>query len=345
MQICDFRSDTVTKPTEEMYKAMMSAKLGDDGLGDDPTVNELEEMSAKMFGMERALFMPSGTMANQVAVRVQTSPGDEVILEENGHTFNYEVGGLGWNSGVQARSILGDRGLMSIEDIKDRVRDGSRYNPETALIIIENTHNFAGGRILPLDYMKDLYDMAKDMGVKVHLDGARIFNASVATDIPVDEYAKCADSLMFCLSKGLSCPIGSIILGSDEFIEKSIRVRQSFGGSMRQVGILASCGIVALNEMVERLSEDHRNARLLARGLEKLDRIEIDADGVQTNIVIFRLGNGNITAEEVVGSCGERGVLFFNLDEQMCRMVTHRGISDDDVRKALLVIEDIFSKI
>jgi threonine aldolase len=343
MDYKDFRSDTVTKPTKSMYDAIVSAELGDDGLGDDPTVKELENRFAGILGKEDAIFVPSGTMANQVAMRIWTQPGDEVILEERSHTLIYEVGGLGLNCGVQTRPIEGTAGIMDIDEIKGRISKKTRYNPGTSLISIENTHNLSGGRILPLEYMKEVFEVAEINGIEVHLDGARVFNACVETDIDASEYAQYSHSVMVCLSKGLSCPVGSILAGDGEFIEKAVRVRQAFGGAMRQSGILAVCGLVALDEMIDRLKEDNNNAKNIADGLSEIDGIDINPEDVETNIVIFKISKENITADKIIRYMKGKGFLFLALDLKKCRIVTHKDVNYDDGIELVKEIGEIFS--
>jgi len=333
----DFRSDTVTRPTKEMLTAMSNAKVGDDVLGDDPTVLSLEELSKEVTGKPAALFVCSGTMANQIAIRVQTKPGDEIILESDSHIFRYEVGGASWNSSVQTMLIAGDYGCMPIDSIEASIRADDIHDPLTSLICLENTHNNSGGVVIPLDYIKRVRSLAAKRQIKLHLDGARIFNATVASGVPVKEYAKYFDSLMFCLSKGLCSPIGSVLAGSSEFISKARRVRKVMGGGWRQAGYLAACGIISIQKMSKRLGEDHEKASFFAEAVSNLEEYEIDLKTVQTNMVYLRLRKGS--PFRFLKRMKENGVLALSHADKV-RFVFHNDVSMSDVRKAIKIIKN-----
>lgn len=342
MRIVDFRSDTITKPTEEMRKAMYEAEVGDDVYGEDPTVNNLEEMAANLVGKEATLFVPSGTMGNQLAVLCHTQRGNEIILEEKSHIYNYEVGGIAFLSGVQARIVKGNNGIMNPKDVeKAIIADGDIHHPQTGLICIENTHNMAGGVVVPLEAMKEIYDTAKKYGIPVHLDGARVFNASIALGCNVREITKYCDSVMFCLSKGLCAPVGSMLAGSKEFINKARRYRKMLGGGMRQAGILAAAGIVALNTMIDRLSEDHENARLLAEGLKDIEGIKINMETVQSNILMVDISTPKYNSIDLVNKLKEKGVLASDINSSKIRFVTHKYISKSDIDYAVNAFKEI----
>jgi len=342
--IADFRSDTVTKPTLRMRKAMAEAEVGDDVFGDDPTVNRLQEMAAERFGKEAGLFVPSGTMGNEVCVKVHTYPGDEIILDELSHIYNAEVCGAAFNSGVQARTLRCKNGVMDPIEVEEAIRPDDIHYIKTALVCIENTHNMAGGVVAPLDNMKAIRNVSQKYRIPVHLDGARIFNASIASGIDVTEYAKYADSVMFCFSKGLSAPIGSMILGTKEFIEQARKYRKVFGGGMRQVGIIAAAAIIALEEMVDRLGEDHKNARLLAEGLSEMPGIDLNLDTVQTNIVIIDIKESNLDVDFVLESLKAEETLAFSVGKNKIRFVTHKDVNQKDVKRLLSTMQKIFMK-
>ncbi|PLV55588.1 low-specificity L-threonine aldolase [Thermotoga sp. SG1] len=340
----DLRSDTVTKPTEEMRKAMAQAEVGDDVYGEDPTVNELEKLAAKIFGKEDALFVPSGTMGNQVSIMAHTQRGDEVILEANSHIFWYEVGAMAVLSGVMPHPVAGKNGVMNPADVKRAIRPENIHFPRTSLITIENTHNRSGGRVIPLENMKEIYSIAKEFGINVHVDGARIFNASVASGISVKEYARYADSVMFCLSKGLCAPVGSVVVGDSEFIKKARKARKMLGGGMRQAGVLAAAGIIALTKMVDRLREDHENARFLATKLKEIG-YQISPEDVETNMVILRTSNLRVNASMFLKELEENGVLASVLSNTEIRLVTHKDVSRSQIEDALNVFEKLFRKL
>jgi len=340
MKTIDLRSDTVTLPTPEMRKAMFEAKVGDDVYGEDPTINELEKKAAQIMGKEAALFVMSGTMGNQIAVKTHTNPGDEIILEENSHILIYEVGGIAAISGVQPRPLKGERGVLKVEDIKKAIRPDDIHQPSTTLICLENTHNRAGGTVIPLQTMKEIKALAQEHGIPVHLDGARIFNAAVALGVDVSEIARYADSVMFCLSKGLCAPVGSVLVGDREFIDRARKYRKMFGGGIRQGGVLAAAGLIALEKMTKRLKEDHANARFLAENLAAIPGITVDLETVQTNIVFHNIEKTGLDGYEYAQKLKEFGILI-NPAPKTLRMVTHWGITREDICYTLEVIEKI----
>ena len=341
-RISDFRSDTVTRPTEKMRKAMAEAVVGDDVLGDDPTVQELERLAAETMGKEAALFCPSGTMANAIAVKMWTGPLEEVIVEERSHIFNMESTHMTFISGVTPRPLRSVRGAMDPRDVAAAVRKPNVHTPRTSLICLENTHNNLGGAVIPLDNFKAIRAIADEHRLKVHLDGARIFNASVASGVPVKAYAGQVDSVQFCLSKGLSAPVGSMLAAERERIEFGRRLRKVLGGGMRQVGVLAAPGIIALTEMVDRLKDDHARAKALARGIAGLPGIHIDPSTVETDIVIFGFDHPTISVSALIEKMRERGVLALAIFGGI-RMVTHKDVGDEDVDRAIQAFRDILA--
>lgn len=344
MDYIDLRSDTVTKPTPEMREAMARAEVGDDVYLEDPTVNRLQEMAAEMLGKEAALFVPSGTMGNQIAIRLHTQPGQEVITEERSHIFNAEMAAMAAISGTLARPVRGEDGILDWPEIEAAIRPRSVYYlAKTGLVTLENTHNFAGGALMPLERMEDICERAHAEGLPVHLDGARIFNAAAAMKRDVAELARPFDSVMFCLSKGLCAPVGSLIAGSRDFIDRAIAARKMFGGGMRQAGVLAAAGIVALEKMTARLEEDHANAQLLARGIAEIPGLKIDPEKAQSNIVIFDITETGISTAEMPERLKERGVLSIGINQREVRMVTHNDVSRDDCKAALEAIKAVVS--
>ena len=329
----DLRSDTVTQPTPEMRRAMAAAELGDDVYGEDPTVNRLEELAAEMLGKERALLLTSGTQGNQISLLTHCSPGDEVILEKESHIFNYEAGAASALAGVQLRTIEGERGALTPAQVGGAIREKDLHFPPTALICLENTHNRAGGAVIPLEQMEAVYSLARSRSIPLHLDGARLFNAAVATGIPAHRYGAACDSVQICLSKGLGAPVGSLIAGSHDWIARARRWRKILGGGMRQAGIIAAPGIIALEKMVERLAEDHANARYLAEKLAQMPGIELDPALVETNIVIGSLARGE--AARFSEALRNRGVLVSDFGKNMVRFTTHKDIARSDLEKAL----------
>lgn len=337
MQI-DLRSDTVTKPTEAMIKAMMEAQVGDDVYGEDPTVNRLEEIAAEILGMEAALFVTSGTQGNQVAVLTHCVNGDEVIVEEDSHIFYYEGGAMAALAGVQTRTIAGNRGALAAEQVEKAVRGKNIHYPKTKLICLENTHNRAGGAVISPEQMASVYRVAQMHKVPVHLDGARLFNAAVAANREVREFTRYTDSVQICLSKGLSAPMGSLLAGEKDFIEVARWWRKKLGGGMRQAGYMAAPGIIALTEMVERLAEDHQRAADLAGGLT---RIGVQVKPVETNIVLVDTSSIDMTADLFVEKMAKLGILSGAFDQYVVRFTLHRHISDDDVTKCLTAVEQL----
>lgn len=341
MGFIDLRSDTVTLPTEEMRRAMAEAEVGDDVYGEDPTIQRLERLAAEIMGKEAALFVPSGTMGNQVSVMTHTQRGDEVIMEAESHVYYYEVGAMAVLSGVQARPVPGRRGVMDPDDVRKAIRERNNIHfPRTSLVVLENTHNRGGGKVLPLENVKAISDIAHSNGLSVHMDGARIFNAQVATGIPVSEYAKYADSVMFCLSKGLCAPVGSMVVGSKDFINKARKNRKMLGGGMRQAGVLAAAGIIALTKMVDRLQEDHDNAKLLAQKLQQLG-YGVDPEEVETNMVVVNVTPTGKDVHTMEMELRSRGVLANANSPKTLRLVTHYGITRDDVMMAVDAFADI----
>jgi threonine aldolase len=331
----DFRSDTVTKPTQAMRDAMAAAEVGDDVYREDPTVIRLEELGARLLGKEAGLFVCSGTMGNQVAIMTHTQRGDELITEAESHIFYYEVGDIAALSGVQARQVPGKRGIMDPDDVKRAIRDTDNIHfPRTSLIAVENTHNRGGGSIWPIEYVREIAAIARERGIAVHMDGARIFNAAVASGIAADVWASYADSVMFCLSKGLCAPVGSLLVGSREYIERARKNRKRLGGGMRQAGILAAAGIVALDTMVDRLNEDHENARFLAQELGNLG-YGVDPLEVQTNMVIVDVTVTGKDAPSFAGAMKEKGVLCNAVTPSSVRLVTHHDVTSEQCHEAV----------
>lgn len=330
MRIVDLRSDTVTGPTSAMRTAMYHAEVGDDVYGEDPTVRKLEELAAEMAGKESALFVASGTMGNQIAVMTHTQRGDEIICERDSHIYYYEVGGLAYLAGVQARTIEGEHGLLRAGAVEASIRGEDLHQPRTTLICLENTHNRAGGTCYTVDALSSIYDVARHHGIPVHTDGARIFNAAVAQNVPISQLTQYTDTVNICLSKGLCAPVGSVLLGSEIFIQKARRMRKMIGGGMRQAGVVAAAGIVALTSMTERLSEDHANAKVLAEAIAQLG-IDIDLTTVQTNIVLFDVRSLGETAELVACKLEAFGVKCSQFGEYKIRFVTHYGIDREDI--------------
>jgi threonine aldolase len=328
----DLRSDTVTRPTPAMRKAMAEAEVGDDVYREDPTVRRLEEKAAEILGKEAGLFVPTGSMGNEVAVAVHARRGEEVILDADSHIMNHELGMMAAYAGAMPRPVRGERGFPTPEQVEAALRLPVYYNCRSALVCLENTHNMQGGGIYPRDRFQGVTKLARERGLKVHLDGARIFNASVASGVKVAELAEGTDSVMFCLSKGLAAPVGSLLVGSRPFIEEAVAVRKRMGGGMRQAGILAAAGLVALETMVSRLAEDHSNAHLLAERLAEMRGIEIDPASVETNIVMFR--TTNLSAPALVEALKAAGVLCLPFSADLVRMVTHADVSRQEVLQA-----------
>jgi len=336
MKSIDLRSDTVTVPTKEMLESIQYAKLGDDVEKEDETVNQLQEKAAKMFGAEASMLVPSGTQSNLVAMLTHCKRGDEIILESEAHMYYYEVGGMASLVGAIPRLIRGTRGVFSAEDVEGAIRayDPLHY-PPCRLLEVENTHNRAGGCCWTPAQVASVSKVAKDHGLSVHIDGARIFNAAVALDVSVKDYMKSVDTINCCLSKGLCCPVGSLLIGTNEFIERAKINRKMVGGGMRQAGIIAAPGIVALDKMVSRLKEDHDNAKTLAKGLSKVNGIDIDMASVQTNIVIANIKGTGMNSDEYVEMCAKNGIRIFSFGPETVRFVTHHGIGKSDIQDVL----------
>ncbi|MBO8126979.1 MAG: low-specificity L-threonine aldolase [Firmicutes bacterium] len=339
----DLRSDTVTKPTPQMRQAMASAEVGDDVYGEDPTVNRLEEKAAELMGKEAGLFVPSGSMGNQAAILAHTQRGDEVICDSEAHVFYYELATPAVAGGVQLFPVPNLHSEAGPAELEKAVRPESYLFPKSRLLCLENTHNRGGGTVTSLELMKTLYDKAKEHNLAVHLDGARIFNAATYLGVPAAEIARYADSVMFCLSKGLAAPVGSVLTGSKEFITKARKYRKLLGGGMRQAGILAAAGLVALDTMVERLAEDHANARLLAEGLAELPGVELDLSKVQTNIVICDIKKTGIEPGQFLAALEEKGVLATSFGAHLIRFTTHKDVSRNDILRALAVCREVLA--
>ncbi|MCS7233223.1 MAG: low-specificity L-threonine aldolase [Synergistetes bacterium] len=341
MKVIDLRSDTVTTPTDEMREAMMKARVGDDVYREDPTVNELEELAASIFKKEAALFVVSGTMANQVSVMTYTQRGDEIVVGKNSHIYNYEVGAIAALSGVQVFPLNDENGMFNLSELEEAIRPENIHFPRTALITLENTHNRAGGTALSKEYIDEVANIANKYDIPLYLDGARIFNACIALGIEPAKMVERVDALMFCLSKGLSAPIGSVIVGRKDFIEKARKMRKRLGGGMRQAGVIAACGIVALTKMIERLKEDHENAEILAKKLSEVKGIIVEPVAVRTNMVYFMLFPGIIDAYTLAKKLLERGIKISVVSKRRVRLVTHKDVTREDVIEAAEAIKEV----
>jgi threonine aldolase len=338
----DLRSDTVTKPSFAMREAMAKAEVGDDVFGDDPTVLLLQKQVADLLGKDAALYLPSGTMSNQVCIKCHTEPSDEIICEEGAHIFNYETGGPAFLSGVLVKTLKGIRGVFTAEQIKQVIRPRAYYMPVTKLIVIENTHNRAGGTIFPLEEIKKIRELALSEGIRMHLDGARLWNAFVATGIHPNEYASYFDSVSVCLSKGLGAPVGSVCASDRMFIERARKFRKIFGGGMRQSGILAAAGIYALQNNIMRLKKDHEKAQLFAQTVAKIPGMYIDLESVQTNIVIIEVDKTGKSPNEVLTMLKENNVLLTPGNWNSIRAVFHLDVSMEDTQQAAKVFYELF---
>ncbi|MDT7542023.1 MAG: threonine aldolase [Acidobacteriota bacterium] len=339
----DLRSDTVTKPTPAMRRAMAEAEVGDDVYGEDPTVNRLQERAAEVFEKEAALFVPTGSMGNQIAVKLHTRPGNEVVIEERGHIFNYEMAAMSAVAGTVARPVKSadGSGILRWEEIESGLHVNSHYYvAPTGLVAIENSHNLAGGTVYTRERTEEICERAHAINLPVHLDGARIFNAATAQNETVAALARPADSVMFCLSKALGAPVGSMLLGTRAFIEEARAWRKLLGGGMRQVGVLAAAGLIALEETPKQLPEDHANARRLAEGLAELSGVKIDAERVVTNIVIFDVADTGITADAICARLQERDVLASGFGTSI-RMVTHYDVSRAGIERSLAALREV----
>lgn len=340
----DLKSDTVTLPTDEMREAMKNAEVGDDVYKEDPTINHLEDLAAKKLKKEAALFVSSGTMGNLIATLTHCQRGEEAILEAESHFYYYETGGISAIAGVTPRLIVGNKGVPNPRDIEKAFREENIQYPKTTLVCLENTHNRAGGTIIPPQVTEEICRIAHQRNIRVHLDGARIFNAAVALNIEPFELTKNVDSVMFCLSKGLCAPVGSILLGSREFIQKARKNRKMLGGGMRQAGILAAAGIIALEKMVERLREDHENARLLGIGLAAIAGLKVDLDTVQTNMVYFDLQESDMNTAQFLPKLAKYNILGAPRPPTKVRLVTHYGINKEDIYTTIEAIREILSE-
>jgi threonine aldolase len=339
--LIDLRSDTVTLPSDAMRRAMSSAEVGDDVYSEDPTINRLEARAAEIFGREAAIFVPSGTMGNQIAIKLHTRPGQEIICEERGHIFNYEMAMLSWFSGCIVRPIAAAQGILSWDLVAAKIAPSTYYMAQTGLISMENTHNMAGGTVTPVAVMDDICARAHERHLPVHLDGARVFNAATFLNKPVAELTRGFDSVMFCLSKGLGAPVGSMLVGSKDFISSARAVRKALGGGMRQAGILAAAGLIALEEGPKRLHEDHATARQLANGLAQIPGITIDLATVETNIVICDVSGTGKSSAEVASALKSAGVLAGTVNPQLIRFVTHLNVSPAQCEQALAILRAI----
>ncbi|MBM4330156.1 MAG: low-specificity L-threonine aldolase [Deltaproteobacteria bacterium] len=337
----DLRSDTVTRPTPEMHKAMFAAMVGDDVFGEDPTVNALQEKAARLLGKEAALFVASGTMANQLSIKAHTQPGDEVIIEAGAHAMNFEGGAGAVVSGVQFFGIPGNRGIFDAAQVEAAIRIDDVHFPVSRLIVIENTHNRGGGAVFPLSKIHPIRELATQRGLRMHMDGARLWNACVAAGISPAEYALPFDSISVCLSKALGCPVGSLVVGSKDFIKRVHRFRKMVGGGMRQAGFLAAAGIYALDHHIDRLEEDHRKAKKMAEGLANIKNVSISPAEAETNILFFDVSRAERTAHEVAADLRKKGVLVHPTAKTRIRCVTHMDVSFADIDQALNVIEGV----
>ncbi len=344
-RIIDLRSDTVTLPTAEMLEAIQNAKLGDDVYGEDETVNELQEMAAERMGKEAALLVASGTMGNLVSLMSNANRGELIILESESHIYWYEVGGISAIAGLLPWPLNSTFGAPNSEDIEKAIRPKNIHFPEPTLICVEDTHNRHGGTILSPKQLLEIERVAKSHGMRVYMDGARLFNAAVALKTDVRDFTKHVDNLMFCLSKGLSCPVGSLIVGTQDFVDKARKIRKLVGGGMRQAGIIAAPGIVALEKMVDRLEEDHVNAKFLAEGISKISGLEVDLDRVQTNMVLLNSKKLGVADEVFVSALKGKGILVAVMAKNKIRMVTHRGIERRHIETTLDMVRNVVASI
>ena len=341
-EIVDLRSDTVTRPTSSMYEAMRTAPLGDDVLGDDPTVHKLEEMAAEMLGFEAGLFVPSGTMGNQIAIATHTRPGDAILVEQEAHVLYYEVGGPAMHAQVVSWTLPSTLGVMDPKVIESRILTRDLHRPGTTLLCVENTHNRAGGTVVPLESMAAYRKIADEHSIALHLDGARVFNAAAALGVPVAEITKNVDSVSFCLSKGLRAPIGSVLVGTRAFIDEAMVWRKRLGGGMRQAGILAACGIVSLTECVDRLVEDHARAKRLAEMISDLPGLKIDWDTVQTNMVLVETESPAVQWTEWLK---DEGIWCFPVAKNRVRLVFHADIDDAGTERAAAAFKSLATRV
>ena len=344
MKTIDLRSDTLTQPTAAMRDAMANAKVGDDVFEEDPTLKELELLGAKKTGKESALFVPSGTMGNLISVLSHCQRGDEVLLGDRSHIFLHEVGGMSALGGVHPHILTNSAdGTLPLALIKQSIRDKDIHSPSTQLICLENTHNFCQGSPLKPEYMDKVALLAADHGLKIHLDGARLFNAAVALNLKVEDLTRQVDSVMFCLSKGLSAPVGSLVCGSGEFIKRARKFRKMVGGGMRQAGHLAAAGLVALESLVDRLKDDHLHAKVLADKLASTKGVELDQNGVKSNIIFFKMNHPHIDGDQFLNQLEEKSIKILMTDPGVFRAVLHREISKDQVETVAQAIDSILN--
>jgi len=335
--IIDFRSDTVTKPTAAMLQAMMAAKVGDDVFSEDPSINELERMSAEMFGMESGLFCPSGTMTNQIAIKCHTQPGDEVICDESAHVYQYEGGGIAFNSSDSVKLLYGDRGRINAEQVKAAINADDNHKAHSSLVCIENTSNRGGGSCYDFNEIKKIKQVCRENDLGLHLDGARLWNAMIAKNEAPKQYGETFDSISICLSKGLGCPVGSVLIGKKDLIKKARRIRKVFGGGMRQAGFLAAAGIYALKNNIERLKHDHEHAKQIGNAIAKIS-ITKSVLPVETNIIIFET-IASATAATVVEKLKQKGILCSIVAADRVRLVVHLDITEEMVTKTIEIIK------
>lgn len=336
----DLRSDTLTQPTKRMREAIFQATVGDDVYGEDPTINRLEELAAEMLGKESAVFVTSGTQGNQLAVLAYCSPGDEVIVESESHIFFYEGGAISALAGVQPRAVQGIKGEMNPAAVKSAIRSEDIHFPDTSLICLENTHNRSGGSVVSTENMSAIYDIAQNAGIPVHIDGARLFNAAVASNKKVTDFTQYCDSVQICLSKGLGSPVGSLLAGKKEVIQKARKWRKRLGGGMRQAGFLAASGIISLTEMVDRLREDHEKALRLAEAIEEIKGLTL-VNRPDTNIVLINIENTNQTNNEFLENLKREGVLAVSFGEGQIRLTTHYDVSFQDIEQAISALKKV----
>jgi len=335
----DFRSDTVTKPTPGMMEAMMNARVGDDVFGEDPSINQLEDIAADLFGMEASIFCPSGTMTNQIGIKCHTQPGDEVICDENAHVYQYEAGGIAFNSGASVKLLLGDRGRITAQQVQGAINSDDNHKAHTSLVCLENTSNRGGGSCYDFNEIKRIRKVCSEHDLKFHLDGARLFNAIVEKNESPKQYGEIFDSISICLSKGLGCPVGSLLIGKKDFIKKARRVRKVFGGGMRQAGFLAAAGIYALQNNIDRLNQDHLHAREIAEALCKKKFVKMVLP-VETNIIIFEL-HDTITAPTFVSRLKEQDILGHAISPNRVRLVLHMDVTESMVNKTIEAINKL----
>jgi threonine aldolase len=345
MMMIDLRSDTVTKPSQAMRRAMAEAEVGDDVFGEDPSVNRLQEMTAQLLGKEAALFVPSGTMANQLAIKTHTQPGDEIIMERTSHPFNNESGGIAVLSGVQVNLLDGQRGVLTTQQVVPAIRSGEDiHHSPSRLICLENTHNRGGGAVYPLEAIRQLSAVARAHQLSMHLDGARLMNACIASGHRASEYTQYFDSCTLCFSKGLGAPVGSVLAGSTEFIQRALRFRKMLGGGMRQAGIVAAGAIFALEHNIERLREDHQHAKFLAERIFDVSGLHLNPHEVETNIVYFELDStARLDAEQLVQAMQQRGVLGYAPAPSTMRLVTHLDVTREQIEQAATVICELLT--